>query len=212
MEGIGIRLSADSTLAASIFSAKQSNQSIEAKLLKFDDGEDSAEVGLDGVYKSLTVLADEIIAKLDELLKEDLAGGIKGLDPEQHTPQKTAERIVQGSTALFSAFAQQNPDLEGEELITRFMSTIRGGIETGYRQATSVLGDLGAFEFDGVQAGIEETMRLVEEMLVSFEDDYRRKNGLSPIKEAPEPAADAAAKSVTTQLEVQAGTKINYAA
>ncbi|MCB0323639.1 MAG: DUF5610 domain-containing protein [Bdellovibrionales bacterium] len=165
----------------------------KASSLGIPTQEDSSSVGMGQVYKSLTILADEIVAKLDELLRDELPEGIRSLAPEDHTPERTAERIVDGATALFGIFSKQNPNLEGEELITSFMTEIRSGIQLGYDQAASILGDLGAFEFDGVQAGIEETMRLVEEKLVAFENEYRKQNGLAPVpgsEPTTEPEAD----------------------
>lgn len=147
--------------------------------------EDFVDIGMKEVYKSLTVLGDKIIKKLDELLKAELPEGIASLDPEQHTPEATAQRIVDGATALFGIFSKQNSEIEGEELISKFMATIRKGISEGYEQAASILGDLGAFEIDGIKSGIEETMRLVEEKLKAFEESY----GKSPeLKPKPEPA------------------------
>lgn len=140
--------------------------------------QDKVNVGMGEVYKSLTVLADKIIGKLDELLAEELPEGIRSLRPEDHTAEATSQRIVDGVTALMPIFARQNPGLEGEELISEFMTTIRGGISQGYNEAAAILGDLGAFEIDGVQSGIEETMSLVEEKLLAFETEYRKSNGL----------------------------------
>lgn len=138
--------------------------------------EDSVNVGMDDIYKSLTILGDKVIAKLDELLKADVPGGIASLSPEQHTPEATAQRIVDGTTALFSIYARQHKDMEGEELFDSFMETIRKGIKQGYNDAMGTLGDIGALKIGGVQEGISETMRLVEEKLQAFEENYRQAN------------------------------------
>lgn len=141
---------------------------------------DSVSVGMKEVYKSLTVLADKVLAKLEEILKKDLPDGIASLKPEEHTPEATSQRIVDGTTALLAVYAKQHPELQGEELISSFMETIRGGIKTGYEDAMGILGSIGALDIGGVQAGIEETMKLVEEKLLAFEDQWRKDNGLTP--------------------------------
>ena len=139
--------------------------------------EDTVNVGMKDIYKSLTVLADEITSKLNDILGEDAPeGGIASLNPEDFTPEKTADIIVKGTTAMMDIFAKQNPDLEGEELLDKFMKTIRGGIQEGYSQAKAILGGIGAFEFDGVEDGISKTMSLVEEKLKTFEDQWRKDN------------------------------------
>ncbi len=145
---------------------------------------DKVDVSMKEVYKSLTVLAQNVLDKLQELIGDQIPGGITALKPEDHTSEKTAQRIVDGTTALFSVFAKQNSDLEGEELISKFMSTIRGGIETGYNEAAGILGDIGAFDIDGVKSGIDQTMKLVDEKLKAFEDNYRKQNGLAVQEEA----------------------------
>ncbi len=146
---------------------------------------DRVEVGMDAIYKSLTVLADKVIAKLNELLKDKLPDGIASLKPEDHTSEATAARIADGSTALMAIYAKQHPELEGEELISSFMETIRGGIKQGYDEASSILGDIGAFNFDGVKSAIEKTMSLVEEKLIAFETEWRKQNGLTPDTQVP---------------------------
>ncbi len=180
MELAGIPTTPDqgiqSTLLKQLETSKDSGKRSSAFSAASDD---AASVELNGVYKSLTVLADEIVSKLDELLADELPDGIRSLRSEDYTPEKTAERIVDGVTGLLGVYAQQNPELEGEELISSFMKEVRSGVEQGYQQAASILGDLGAFSFDGVESGIAETMRLVEEKLVSFEKNYREQNGLA---------------------------------
>jgi len=139
---------------------------------------DSVNINMKEVYKSLTVLGREVVRKLDEILGDQLPGGIASLKPEEHTPEATADRIVSGVTSLLGVYAKQNPELEGEELIASFMSTVRGGVEEGYAQAASILGDIGAFEIDGVESGIGRTMELVEEKLQAFEEQFLKENSI----------------------------------
>lgn len=132
-------------------------------------GHDKVNVNPAQLNKGLTILADEVIKKLNEILSPQLPEGIQSLNVEDHTPEKTAERIFQGVTSLMATFARQNKDLEGEELIKEFMSTIRGGIQEGYGQAMGILGNIGALDFEGVESGIGETMSLLEQKLADFE-------------------------------------------
>jgi hypothetical protein len=152
--------------------------------------EDQVDVNLSDVYKSLTVLGDEVLNKLDEILGDKVPGGVRSLKPEEHTPEKTADRITSGVLALFPTFARQNPELTGEELLSKFMETIRGGISQGLNDAVNILDSIGAFGFDGVKDGIDQTMHLVQEKLQAFESQYRKDNGLdsaAPTESAPVP-------------------------
>lgn len=187
MDVTGIRTTPDQGIQTSLLKQLETSnktQTSSSSTFSGSSSGDAASVELNGVYKSLTVLADEIVSTLDELLAEELPDGIRSLRAEDYTPEKTAERIVDGVTGLLGVYAQQNPDLEGEELISSFMDEVRSGVEQGYAQAASILGDLGAFSFEGVESGIEQTMKLVEEKLVAFETNYREQNGLANPKES----------------------------
>ncbi|MCB0354217.1 MAG: DUF5610 domain-containing protein [Bdellovibrionales bacterium] len=125
------------------------------------------------LFGQVSLNVEELIAKLNEVLKDDLPDGVESLDPSEHTPEKTAQRIVDGSTAFFSVYQEQHPELSGDELVDSFMKTIRGGIETGFKDALSTLSQVGALEVPGVEGGIDETKKLVEEKLVEYEKSLR---------------------------------------
>ena len=169
---MSIKISSTDELVVQHINDYQATSKTKSKTSK-TSGDDTVNVGLSDLYKSLTVLAQEVKSEIDNILGYDSAG--TG-DTSDYTPEKTAETIVQGTTALMSTYAKQNPDLEGEELISGFMDTIRGGISTGYEKASSILGDIGAYEFEGVEDGVNETMKLVEEKLQAFEDNWRKEN------------------------------------
>lgn len=139
---------------------------------------DSVEFDFSSAGKAIVLSEREIVEKLNELLAEKLPDGIESLSPEEVTPEATAERIVTGATSFFDVFARQNPELEGEELLSSFMDTIRSGIETGYGQAYETLDGLGAFEFEGVKEGIQKTKGLIEEKLQAFEAMKREQLGI----------------------------------
>jgi hypothetical protein len=168
--------------------------------------EDQVDVGIDDLSKALSVKADKIISKLNELLKSKLPDGIQSLKPEDTTPEATADRIVQGATAFFDVFAKQNPDLSPEELLTKFMDTIRGGIQSGYDDASKTLEDLGAFEFDGVKSGIEKTKELIEKKLQAFETQKRKDLGLDS------QLAQDVASNTSSEILKQAGGSIHVVA
>jgi len=130
---------------------------------------DTVSVNLDDVYKSLTVLSTEVVAKLNEILKEKLPEGIESLKAEELTPEATAQRIVQSLTAIFSAFESESSDLGTSAKISEFFKLAREGIAKGLSQAKGILKDLGAFEFEGVENSIKETELLIDKKLSMFE-------------------------------------------
>ena len=146
----------------------------------FNFNGDKVDVGIDDLIKGLSISGQKIIDKLNEILKKDLPDGIASLKPEDTTPEATSDRIVKGATAFFDVFKKQNANLSDEEVLTKFMETIRGGIKTGYDDAFNTLEGLGAFKFDGVQDGVEKTKALIEEKLKSYEAAKRQELGLDP--------------------------------
>ncbi len=204
---VGFPASANNQEIANNFNVGKNNDQLLVETLLSTDNlsvknntEDTVNVDLNQLYKSLTVLSRKVLDKLDEVIGKDTPGGVYNLKPEDHTPEKTAETIVSGTTALFGVFASQHKDLQGEELLTEFMKTIRSGIQKGYKDAENILGDIGAFEIDGVQSGIAETKKLVEEKLKAFEDNYRKQNGLA----VEEKAAKNTESAVLQQASISA--------
>lgn len=166
------------------------------------NGDDAAlnQVGFEDLYKGLSVTADEILQKLNELLKNSLPEGIQSLKPEDVTPEATADRIVKGATAFFDIYAKQNPELEGEELLNSFLDEIKKGIDQGYNDAYQTLEGLGAFDFEGVKSGVEETRKLIDEKLKIFEAFKRKELGLDPQDEITTAVADSTKKEVLSQV------------
>lgn len=150
-----------------------SDRLVIANTLQETQAQDSVNLSDSKLVNSLGLTAQQIVEKLNELLKKSLPDGIESLKPEQVTPEATADRIVKGVTAFYSAYAKQHPELEGEDLLDSFMQTIRSGIDQGYEDAYGILEGLGAFEFDGVREGVEQTKLLIEEKLKAYEDNIR---------------------------------------
>lgn len=156
-------------------SANASDRADALVLSSISTGSDAADVSLDfnDPYKSLSISAQEILSKLNEILKGKLPDGLQSVAPEDATPEKTADTIVKGITALYTNYVKSNPELSPEEALTRFMAAARKGVDDGYTSAAGTLESLGAFEFSGVKDGIEKTRVLIEEKLKEFEATQR---------------------------------------
>lgn len=157
---------------------------------KASTSEDKVDISTPRVGSSLELTAQQILDKINESIKKDFPDYVVSTAPEDNTSDKISSNIVQGAVALFSTFASQNKDLQGEELISSFMSTIRAGVEKGYGQAKDILGEIGALKVSGVEDAISETMRLVEVGFKSFEDQYRKENGIAPVVVDAKPVED----------------------
>ncbi|MFT6625030.1 MAG: hypothetical protein ACJAZI_001113 [Cycloclasticus sp.] len=83
------------------------------------------------------------------------------------SPDATAERIVSLSTAFFSSYQDQHPELEPEAALISFTNLIKGGIDTGFTEARDILSGLSALEGD-IASNIDKTYELVQEKLAAF--------------------------------------------
>ncbi len=196
--------------SVNLYSASVQKENYSADLLVLQasfksETNDAASVGINfqDLYKGLSVSAKQMVDKINELLKAKVPNGVQSLSPSEVTPEATADRIVQGATSYFSVYSEQNPDLEGEDLIDSFMKTIRSGIDSGYSDAFNTLKGLGAFGVDGVQSGVEKTKSLIEEKLQKYEDSLRVQMGLEP--KYASTAEDVTSDTTATEVLKQAG-------
>lgn len=113
------------------------------------------------------------IDRINELLAPTLGeNAIQNARPADFTPEATAERIVSLSTGFFAAWQAQHPELEGDAALEAFMETIRGGFETGFREAEKILKGLGVLA-GGVAEGIARTHELVQQGYDAFVEARR---------------------------------------
>lgn len=138
---------------------------------------DLVQVEVHGKFKALKVTADKILEKLNEKLGP---GFVSSLSKEEgfYTPEKTADRIVTGISLLFDRFAQQNPKLDKEELVSEFFKRARSGMEQGYSSAVGTLEEVGAWTHEDLKESIQETRRLLDDKMNAFERMKRLEMGL----------------------------------
>jgi len=120
----------------------------------------------------MELLYKSAIEKLNANLEADFGSNAiqnsAGLDV---SPEATADRIVSLSTAFFDAFRQQNPEMDDEEALDEFMSTIGKGIEQGFAEARGVLEGLQVLE-GNIATNIDSTYDLVQQGLQDFIDSF----------------------------------------
>lgn len=83
------------------------------------------------------------------------------------SPEATAKRIVDMSTAFLAAFKKQHPGEDDDAILKRFMDTIGGGIEQGFKEARGILDGLGVLKGD-IAGNIDKTWDLVQQGLKDF--------------------------------------------
>lgn len=135
--------------------------------------QESASVSLNSENDPLALVYKSAITSINEQLEADFGpDAIQNAAGQDNSPEGTAGRIVSLSTAFFSAFQQQHSELEGDDALSRFMDTIKGGIEKGFKEARDILQGLQVLGGD-VAANIDKTYELVMKGL----DDFVAKQG-----------------------------------
>jgi len=120
---------------------------------------------------------------INDALKETLGDNAiqtaydSGLDV---SPDATAERIVSLSTAFFSSYQQQHPELSQEDAVSNFTALISGGIDQGFSEARDILSGLSVLEGD-IATNIDSTYDLVQEKLTAFIESF---NASDPVVES----------------------------
>lgn len=158
----------EKTQASSLVSAKQQ---LNAAILQ-------STVDVNASNNSLSLVFKTALAGINDALKETLGdNAIKnaydsGVDI---SPEATADRIVSLSTAFFSSYQQQHPDLSQEEALTKFTDIISGGINTGFGEARDILSGLNVLEGD-IANNIDLTYELVQQKLTAFVTNFNEQN------------------------------------
>ena len=87
------------------------------------------------------------------------------------SPEATADRIVAFSTNFFPLYAEQHPEMDEQQALTKFVDIISGGIDQGFEEAKEVLSGLNVLEGD-IATNIDKTYELVQQGLADFIDQY----------------------------------------
>jgi len=149
--------------AAAPSPAKQARMQLNASILQA-----SLTVSLDTRNEPLALLLKTAIGGVNDALKAQYGeNAVENAVSQDNTPQGTASRIVALSTGFFDAYKSQHPGEDGDAVLQKFMDTISGGADTGFKEARDVLQGLGALGGD-VAGNIDQTYALVQKGYADF--------------------------------------------
>ncbi|WP_373925163.1 DUF5610 domain-containing protein [Duganella sp. sic0402] len=150
----------------------------------------SLTVSINSSNDPLSVVLKTALTGINEALKDDFGdNAIQNAVSQDNTPEGTAGRIVSLSTAFFEAYKQQHPGEDEGELLNKFMDTIKGGVEKGFKEARDVLDGLKVLNGD-IASNIDQTYTLVQK---GFDDFVAAQQ--ARIKDAASPQATSQAKA-----------------
>lgn len=128
----------------------------------------SLNVSIGSENEPLALLYKTAITNINEALKGQYGDdAIQNAASQDNSAEATASRIVSLSTGFFDAFKKQNPDLDDDAALTKFMDTISGGMEKGFKEARDILEGLKVLGGD-IAGNIDKTYELVQKGYADF--------------------------------------------
>ena len=128
----------------------------------------SLNVSIGAENEPLALLYKTAITNINEALKGQYGDdAIQNAASQDNSAEATANRIVSLSTGFFDAFKKQNPDLDDDAALSKFMDTISGGMEKGFKEARDILGGLKVLGGD-IASNIDKTYELVQKGYADF--------------------------------------------
>ena len=129
----------------------------------------SFEVSINTGNEPLALLLKTAITGINDLLKPEFGeNAIQNAASKDNTAEGTSGRIVSLSTGFYEAYKQQHSGEDEATVLKNFMSTIRGGFEQGYKEASDILQGMNVLNGD-VASGIGKTYELVQKGYADFE-------------------------------------------
>ncbi|GGY83658.1 DUF5610 domain-containing protein [Pseudoduganella plicata] len=128
----------------------------------------SASISIGAQDDPQALLYKSAITGINEALQAELGdNAVQNAASQDHSPEGTAGRILSFSTAFLGAYKKQNPGMEDSAAMEKFMDTIKGGIEKGFREARDILKGLNVLGGD-IAGSIDRTYELVMKGLDDF--------------------------------------------
>jgi hypothetical protein len=128
----------------------------------------SLNVSLSSQNDPLALVYKSAITGINEALQADFGdNAVQNAAAQDNSAEATASRIVSLSTGFFEAFKQQNPGMDNDAALEKFMSTISGGMEKGFTEARDILKGLNVLQGD-IAGNIDKTYALVQKGYADF--------------------------------------------
>ena len=145
---------------------------------------DRVEISSTSQYMA-NLIFDKITARVAEKYGDEAAELIKFDSNLDTSPRATAERIFTFATGFYQKYAEQHSDEDAEEVLSRFMTTIRNAIGQGFQEAQEILAGLSSFTPE-IEDVAKETYQQLQEMLDRFEQEQL--DALNPANEVSDEA------------------------
>ncbi len=148
----------------------------------------SLNVSIGSENEPLALLYKTAITNINEALRGQYGDdAIQNAASQDNSAEATASRIVSLSTGFFDAYKKQNPGMDDDTALTKFMDTISGGMEKGFKEARDILGGLKVLNGD-IAGNIDKTYELVQKGYADFIAAHSSKKDDAAKPDASKPA------------------------
>lgn len=128
----------------------------------------SMSVAISSGNEPLAMLYKAALTGINEALAPDFGpDAIRSAAGQDNSPEGTAGRIVSLSTAFFDAYKAQHKGEDEEVVLQKFIDTIQGGVDQGFKEARGILEGLQVLQGD-IASNIDKTYDLVTKGLQDF--------------------------------------------
>lgn len=128
----------------------------------------SLNVSIGAQNDPLALVYKSAITSINEALQGQYGDdAIQNAASQDNSAEATANRIVSLSTGFFEAYKKQNPGQDDDVALTKFMDTISGGMEKGFKEARDILEGLKVLGGD-IAGNIDKTYALVQKGYADF--------------------------------------------
>lgn len=128
----------------------------------------SMNVSISSQNDPLALVYKSAITSINEALQADFGDdAVQNAASQDNSAEATANRIVSLSTSFFEAFKKQNPGMDNDAALEKFMGTISGGMEKGFSEARDILKGLNVLQGD-IAGNIDKTYELVQKGYADF--------------------------------------------
>ena len=128
----------------------------------------SMNVSISSQNDPLALVYKSAITSINEALQADFGdNAVQNAASQDNSAEATANRIVSLSTGFFEAFKKQNPGMDNDAALEKFMGTISGGMEKGFSEARDILKGLNVLQGD-IAGNIDKTYELVQTGYADF--------------------------------------------
>ena len=151
----------------------------------------SLNVSIGAQNDPLALLYKSAITSINEALQGQYGDdAIQNAASQDNSAEATASRIVSLSTGFFEAYKKQHPGQDDDVALTKFMDTISGGMEKGFKEARDILDGLKVLQGD-IAGNIDKTHALVQKGYADFiaAHSSKKDDAAAPAKAADGKAA-----------------------